>query len=278
MTKMKNSSIISKGALIIEETNLSVAYARLLLASVSSAGSKISPVLISLSGFREDGTIAEDQAFRSAMDEALATNDKYSVEVVAHTIFPQRIWKMSKGDRGRFFDLYKKVFPRYKHMKRRENSRGLYFERLTMFGPGVRCGGNQLEWILSNFERRSGVRSSMFQASIFDPMRDHVPQPRLGFPCLQHVSFVPVKNEGLVMNAFYATQYVFDKAYGNYLGLVQLGAFMASQMKMPLAKVNVTIGVANFATQKSNSTLEKLLQLASKLIASSDPQPPEHEA
>ena len=261
----KNSSLISKGGLVIEETNLSTAYARLLRASVEGAGKKLSPVLLSLSGFKEDNSISEDPDFRAAMDEALHANGDYSVEIVAQTIFPQRVWQMAKGDRARFFDLYAKVFRRYKAMNRRENGRGLYFERLTMFGPNVPCNGNQLEWILSNYERRKGIRSSMFQASIFDPARDHVGQPRLGFPCLQHVSFVPVKDEGLVMNAFYATQYVFEKAYGNYLGLAQLGAFMASEMKMPLAKLNVTIGVAHFAIKKSNDALRPLLKLASNL-------------
>ncbi len=72
------------------------------------------------------------------------------------------------------------------------------------------------------------------QATTFDPGRDHVADARLIFPCLQQVSFVPTK-EGLVVNAFYATQQIFDKAYGNYLGLAQLGAFMAHEMGMPLA-------------------------------------------
>ena len=46
------------------------------------------------------------------------------------------------------------------------------------------------------------------------------------------------------MNAFYATQQIFDKAYGNYLGLTQLGAFMAHEMDIPLARLNVMIGIA----------------------------------
>ena len=57
------------------------------------------------------------------------------------------------------------------------------------------------------------------------------------------MSFVPTPT-GLVTNAFYATQQIFDKAYGNYLGLSQLGAFMAHEMRMPLARLNVMVGVA----------------------------------
>lgn len=85
----------------------------------------------------------------------------------------------------------------------------------------------------------------MFQASVFDPDRDHVPTAQLQFPCLQHVSFEPTR-EGLVVNAFYATQQLFVKAYGNYLGIAQLGAFMAHEMEMKLTRMNVIVGVAKF--------------------------------
>ena len=45
-------------------------------------------------------------------------------------------------------------------------------------------------------------------------------------------------------NAFYATQQLFEKAYGNYLGLAQLGSFMAQQMGEKPARLNVFVGVA----------------------------------
>ena len=113
---------------------------------------------------------------------------------------------------------------------------------MVMYGRGP-CDGNQLEWILSQFNARKGVRRSMLQATTFDPDRDHVASAQLGFPCLQQVSFEPT-TAGLVTNAFYATQQIFDKAYGNYLGLTQLGAFMAREMGMPLARLNIMVGIA----------------------------------
>jgi hypothetical protein len=147
---------------------------------------------------------------------------------------------MSRGDRTRLFTLYGATFPRWQAMNRKANGRGLYFERMIMYGRGP-CDGNQLEWILSQFNSRTGVRRSMLQATTFDPGRDHLASAQLGFPCLQHVSFEP-SVAGLVTNAFYATQQIFDKAYGNYLGLAQLGAFMAHEMGMPLARLNVMVG------------------------------------
>ena len=141
------------------------------------------------------------------------------------------------------------------------NRRGLYFERMISYGRGP-CGGNQLEWILTQFDGRHGVRRSMFQASIFDPERDHVADAQLQFPCLQHVSFEPTK-QGLVVNAFYATQQLFSKAYGNYLGLTQLGAFIAHEMNTPLLRLNVVIGVAKFERiAKSDPALQPLIRVA----------------
>ena len=233
---------------------------------------EISPLVVSLSGFDTEGDIEEAPELRDALDQALQKSGKISIENVAQTIFPERLWRIARKDRARLFDLYKGVYPRYVAMNRRLNARGLYFERLTMFGPNVPCEGNQLEWILKQYGSRPGVRDTMFQAAIFDPSRDHVGDARIVFPCLQHVSFVPTK-EGLVTNAFYATQYVFDKAYGNYLGLAQLGAFMALEMGLPFARLNVTVGVAKLnGTSKSAALLEPVFAAATALMSSSKVQ------
>jgi len=45
------------------------------------------------------------------------------------------------------------------------------------------------------------------------------------------------------MNAFYATQQLFDKAYGNFLGLSHLGAFIANEMGLRLEQLNIFAGI-----------------------------------
>ena len=227
---------------LVEDTNLSRAWARLILRVLNGAGTEIAPLVLSLTGFDENGEVREDAGIRQELDRLLKRKGKLVVDDVAFTIFPQRLWQMSRGDRARLFAVYKKTFPRWQAMNRKANGRGLYFERLVMYGRGP-CDGNQLEWILSQFNSRAGVRRSMLQATTFDPARDHTASAQLGFPCLQQVSFEPTP-VGLVMNAFYATQQIFDKAYGNYLGLAQLGAFMAHEMATSLARLNVMVGVA----------------------------------
>ena len=263
----KARTLMAPPPLLIDDTNLSRAWARLLLQVLDNAGTEVAPLILSVSGFAEDGTAVEDSAMRQALDRLLERKDRITVEHVAFTIFPQRLWEMSRGDRSRLFARYRGTFPRWQAMNRRANGRGMYFERMIMYGRGP-CDGNQLEWILSQFNCRTGVRRSMLQATTFDPDRDHVTSAQLGFPCLQQVSFEPTP-AGLVTNAFYATQQVFDKAYGNYLGLAQLGAFMAHEMGMSLARLNVMVGVAKLERiNKSDPDLAPLVAAAKTLVLS----------
>jgi len=257
---------ITSTPLLIDEPNLSKAWARAALHVIDGAGQEVSPLILSVTGFDDNGVPNEDPAVRQALDALLIAKGKRNVEDVAFTIFPQRLWQVAQGDRARLFEYYGYSFPRYQAMNPSDNKRGLYFERLVSYGRGP-CNGNQLEWILSQFNGREGVRRSMFQASIFDPERDHKANAQLQFPCLQHVSFEPT-SAGLVVNAFYATQQLFVKAYGNYLGIAQLGAFMAHEMNMKLARMNVIIGVAKFEKiTKSDPELAPLLEAARACLA-----------
>lgn len=253
--------------LLIEGGTISEAYCKLLLHISDNPGDEVSPLVLTVDGFPTDYSIPEDTVVRSALDALLTEKGKTNVEDVAFTIFPEHLWIMAQGDRAKLFQFYRWSFPFYR-ARRQANSRGLYFERLTMYGSGP-CDGNQLEWILSQWNKRDGVRDTMLQATIFDPARDHTASAQLKFPCLQHVSFVPTTS-GLVVNSFYATQQIFDKAYGNYLGLAQLGAFMAHEMKMPLARLNVNVGVAKLQRiAKTDSAMSPLINAARACVASS---------
>ena len=253
----KRRAMVAQAPELIIDTNLSTAWERLLLRVLDGAGTEVAPLVLSISDFDQNGKVSEDPTVRNALDELLTQKGRVNVEDVAFTIFPERIWKMSRGDRKRLFSLYRASLPRWKFINRTANGRGMYFERLVKYGRGP-CDGNQLEWILTQFNSRKGVRRSMLQATTFDPARDHVASAQLGFPCLDHVSFVPT-GAGLVVNASYATQQIFDKAYGNYLGLTQLGAFMAEEMGMPFARLNVMVGVAKLERiKKSDEGLVRL--------------------
>lgn len=263
MTKAKSGAAIAP--LVIESTNLSDAWAQIFVHILDHPGTEIAPLILSLSGFDEDGNVHENSELRASLDELLERKKKISVENVAFTIFPQRYWQIAAGSRERLFELYGKTFGRIEARDRTHNGRGLYFQRMMDYGRGP-CDGNQLEWIISQYKSREGVRRSMLQATVFDADKDHTATALLGFPCLQHVSFEPT-SAGLVVNAFYATQQIFDKAYGNYLGLVHLGAFMAEELGTSLARLNVMVGVAKLErVTKSDPDLNSVIENSRSLI------------
>ncbi|MDX6498684.1 MAG: hypothetical protein QOG23_1944 [Blastocatellia bacterium] len=230
---------------------------------LQSTSTEISPLVVSIAGFA-DGEPEEDADLRKALDESLVENDKTTVHTVANTIFPRSVWRASKYDRAQLFKTYKENIPRYKALESRKNHRGLYFERLIAYGDGPH-DGNQLEFIITEYNSRTGVRRSMLQASLFDPKRDHIRSAQLGFPCLQHVSFVP-NDRGLIINSFYATQQIFEKAYGNYLGLCRLGHFMAHEMHLTLERMNCVIGVEKLDF-RPKTKLSSLVEAARKAVA-----------
>lgn len=240
---MNNFNVSLLSPLVIEGKNISLAWGKAVLHILEHKGKEISPLIISVTGFKGTNIVPENFEIRKQLDSLLKEKKFRNTENVAFTIFPQRIWQLAKGNRQTLWKFYQYSYESYKKRNPSENNRGLYFQRLVDFGCEKPCNGNQLEWILSKYKERRANRRSMFQAGIFDPARDHVPNAQLQFPCMQQISFVPTQ-EGLVVNAFYATQQLLYKAYGNYLGIAQLGLFMAHEMDMELLKINVMIGVA----------------------------------
>jgi hypothetical protein len=232
---------MSNTSYVISDGNLSYAWARILWRIISTPGnSEISPLVLTIHGFGPNGEPVENNKIREGLDSFLAENNKWSVEIAAFTIFPQRYLLIANGNRDEFYQICFDALPHLKARNARLNGRGMYFERLMKFGKG-KINDNQLEFILAEYlaGRR---RASKFHAVIFDPERDQSRQPYQTFPCLQTVTFV-VANDGLVLNAVYAMQYLVQRGYGNFLGLANLGAFMAREMKLPFARLNIFAGV-----------------------------------
>ncbi|MFG6093932.1 hypothetical protein SPB21_01700 [Leptothoe sp. ISB3NOV94-8A] len=238
--------------LLIESENLSHAWANLFLKILEAPKKEVSTVLISLTNF-EDNKVPEALAIRESLDNCLTTIDEQSVHTVSNTIFPENLWRLTGLNRHSLFEKYIHNFPRIKALAACKNNRGTYFKRLIEFDNSS-IHTNQLEHIISEYNSRPGVRRAMFQASIFDPRRDHTRSARLGFPCLQHLQFTPnTQDKKLTVNAYYATQQILEKAYGNYLGICRLGHFMAHEMHLSLDRVNFFIGVAKLRSNKKDS-------------------------
>ena len=220
-------------SLTIEEENLSVAWARTLL-SVVEAG-EIAPLTVVIRGFH-DGKPVEVAPIRQLLDDALGADAKaLSCHEVANTLFPISLWN-PRADRQQLYKRYRRIMPRV--LRHRRNRYGVYFQRLIAFGHNAAYEGgvNQLEHIIQTWHGGNRRRSAL-QAAIFDPSKDHTNQRMRGFPCLQQVAFAPQGSDGLAVTGFYATQYIFERAYGNYVGLCRLGDFMAQEMGKQLTQV-----------------------------------------
>lgn len=222
-----------------QKINLSVAWAKAFLAAINPKIDLV-PLVVMVTDF-DEGEVVEDPIIRKLIDVTLKDNKKQSCHTVANTIFPKSLWNPRRS-RKLLYQRYEDIFPCLQKIDSKNNL-GLYFERLIAYGADF-VEGNQLEKIISSYNQRRGFRRSVLQTSIFDPKRDHTRNPYLKFPCLQHVTFAPCGNGGLSVNGFYAIQYLFERAYGNYLGLCHLGQFVAHELKLKLVQMNCTIGIA----------------------------------
>ena len=249
-----------RSSLTIEEQNLSVAWARTLL-SVVEAG-EIAPLTVVIRGF-DSGEPMEVAPIRQLLDDALGADTKaLSCHEVANTIFPISLWN-PRADRQQLYERYRRVMPRV--LQHRRNRYGVYFQRLIAFGhDAAREGGvNQLEHIIQTWHGGNHRRSAL-QAAIFDPSKDHTNQRMRGFPCLQQVAFAPQGSDGLAVTGFYATQYIFERAYGNYLGLCRLGRFMAQEMGKELTQVTCVASPAK--RDKTKGFLQELAREVETLL------------
>ena len=97
-------------------------------------------------------------------------------------------------------------------------------------------GLNQLEHIIQTWSTGNARRTAL-QPAVFDPHVDHTKQRQRSFPCLQPVAFAGDGIGELSLTGFYAIQYVFERAYSNYLGLYHLDRFMTHEMGLTLSQV-----------------------------------------
>jgi hypothetical protein len=216
----------------VEERSLSMAWARAFLAVYEQG--EISCLTTSATGFRR-GEPVEDASVRAVLEEELLRAGKPSCGAVANTIFPRSLWNPDAAAQD-LFERYGRIRARIL----RRNPRGTYFDRMTSYGP---CELNQLDYIIKTWKAGNHRRSAL-QVLTLEPSRDDTNQRRRGFPCLSQVSFTPARGT-LSVTGYYPIQYMFARAYGNYLGLARLGVFMARELALELVRVNCVANVAH---------------------------------
>jgi hypothetical protein len=227
---------------VIASENVSIAWALAFSEIAEAPKHEIVPLIVSVTGF-DANVVREDQRVRALLDTELSAHGMQSIRTVASTIFPSSLWNPNNPPQE-LFDRYARVLPRLRKCSLNHN--GIYFERMIRFHPkGTPVPVNQVAYVLAT--RATGNhRRSAYQLSIIDPTRDHTNQRQRGFPCLQQVSISPIGEDGLSVTGLYATQTLFERAYGNYLGLCELGRFFAHQWGLQLTRVTCVASVAKF--------------------------------
>ena len=230
----------------VERPGVSLAWGRALQLVSQPGRTELGPLTVAITSGEPDGVFSENTRIRGTLDKHLESNDKSSVHTVANTIFPASLWNPQQS-RNKLFERYLRIIRRIHRVP--QNRHGVYFERMICNGP--KDSENQIDLALETYKARKGVRRSVLQIGIFDPRQDHSTAAMRGFPCLQHISFAPDSFGNLSLNAFYATQYMVERAYGNYLGLCWLGNFLAHELGLNLSRVTCHVGVAILDTKKS---------------------------
>lgn len=215
----------------------------------SNVGTEIVGLNVKIYGFNRRGIVNENNDIKSVIDKKLLSEGYQSIETVSNTFFPVNLWNPS-NDRKLFYDRYHKIVKKIR--KCSKNRYGIYFERMINYSGGL----NQIEEIIQFYHSGNHRRSAM-QVSIWDPTRDLKNTRMRGFPCMQQIVF-SVVNDRLILFVFFATQFCFQRAYGNFLGLCNLGRFMSHELRLPLSEINCYIGVEilDITKQKMKSIID----------------------
>lgn len=232
---------------IVESPNLSLAWGKALVKSFETSKRSLAPLVLTISDFQSPLPL-EDADIRKATDDALERLELNSVAVSGLMIFPYEMWcRRGKPPCRQFSELcISRYLPRLRKLDKR-NLNGTYFGRMMGF-TGLKHGKpettDQLSFVIDLLKRRGSrwPRQSALQISCFDPAKDHTGQPVRGFPCLQQVSVAHDGHGEFALSAYYPTQYIFDRGYGNYLGLAHLGAFIAHETELRFVRLNCFVG------------------------------------
>lgn len=234
---------------VVQADTLSLGWALAFSRVHEAAGGELRPLLLRLTG--ADASPPTGDAVREVLDQALQQVGRRDTQTVANTIFPDRLWDPAQP-RERLYERFERIHPVVRQC--RANRKGTYFQRMIGFewegSRSVPGAVNQLEEVIKSLSRRGAIRRE-HQVCVFDPTRDLPIRREPAFPCLQQLAFQPIGKDRLAMSAFYATQYMFERAYGNYLGLWRLGQFVAQETTRQMWELDCFVGVAMLGHPKA---------------------------
>jgi hypothetical protein len=200
--------------------------------------------------------VAEQDETWDRLDQWLAGHELYSIETVANTIFPAHLATTSR-DHAHLVDRYRRMYPTLRK-RLPANRAGTYFGRLVAY-PSRTGEFDQLGAVIQRIrrERSSGqAKQARYEAALQHPddltedaaaTAIYMPgsdNSSMGFPCLSHCSFQLDRDDHVHLLGHYRSQYMVQRAYGNYVGLGQLLAYVAEQSGLRTGQLTVVAGLA----------------------------------
>lgn len=251
--------------MIIEGNSIAECWLKILQEMIVTKKNELSPLIVNIN---IGGEVPEYQEeLENDINKFLVTiKNQPSIESTAGTIFPN---SLSAGN-ATIFDRYDRIWKSVKLTHK--NKRGTYFRRMMAYGEAYGEPKNQLKHIIETYNGIPGKRSPVHRrsaliATTFDPILDHKPTPMLGFPCLQQVCFIPnPQNKTLQMNAIYAMQHLDTRAYGNYLGLVRLGEYMAKKMGLKFVQLQCMLSIIELGKKMNKKLALEIFEKYSKNV------------
>jgi hypothetical protein len=199
---------------------------------------------------------------RKQADALIAAEGLQPIETVANTIFPAALSRSCRDHA----DLVARYHQMYRRIRRfGSNRRGTYFGRLTAYpvgrGPQTEVI-DQVRRIIGKINSRrvaGAVPHAQYEATLEVPHEDKIEHEAVadaatvhhvardtnpvGFPCLSHLAF-QVDGDQLHAVAHYRSQFLIERAYGNYLGLGRLLEHVASNSGLSEGRLTVVAGYA----------------------------------
>jgi len=208
-------------------------------------------------------------ADRFMKDQALERDP--TIVTVRNTIFPKTVVRLANGpeDLPRVYKVGQSHRVRYA-----SNSKGRYFERMILGRRVAKDDGiNQIAETVRKLRDRP-IGKARYEVDlelsdddsvaigVYQAERDITKPVRSAFPCMSHLSF---QRDGDLVHilAYYRSQDVATKAYGNYLGIGQLGAYVAQQSSLVLGTVTVVAGIAELNPRPAGLVKSVRSELAS---------------
>lgn len=191
--------------------------------------------------------VAEDSAIRAAaqglIDDYNATHRREmpDIETTRNTIFPAA-WAKRHPDPEDLAAYYRERYTKDGLLGFNNNSRGTYFGRIVAYprGQDEEPADQLSDTVRKLRDERAyrGGKSSRYEINIYSERKDRNP---LSFPCLAHLS-VHLHDGHLHLQAVYRNESLVARAYGNYLGLGELQAYMADRVGVQVGELLMTIG------------------------------------